>query len=130
AIDFIKKGSNLKILPRLTDTESMKNALVQYQKSLKADFGDIIQKESLNLKKASNDLSVAGEESGLADLQKMADDLPVVRMVNSLLQHAILQKASDIHIEPFEKELVVRYRLDGVLHDAMILPKETAPGIT
>ncbi|MFA6253961.1 MAG: GspE/PulE family protein [Candidatus Paceibacterota bacterium] len=65
----------------------------------------------------------------MADLQKMAEDLPVVRVVDSLLSHAILQKASDIHIEPFEKELVIRYRLDGVLHDAMILPKETASGI-
>lgn len=139
AIDFIKKGSNLKILPRLTDTESMKNVLVQYQKSLKAEFGDIIQKESLNLRNSLNDqapldkdvgdLPVASEEATMADLQKMAEDLPVVRMVSSLLAHAILQRASDIHIEPFEKELVIRYRLDGILHDAMILPKETAPGI-
>ena len=120
AIDFIKKGSNLKILPRLTDTESMKNALVQYQKSLKAEFGEIIQKEAFKLK----------DDAPVDDLQKMAEYLPVVRMVDSLLSHAIMQKASDIHIEPFEKELVVRYRLDGVLHDAMILPKEAAPGIT
>ncbi|MFA5022781.1 MAG: GspE/PulE family protein, partial [Candidatus Paceibacterota bacterium] len=135
AIDFIRKGSKLKIIPRLTDTESMKNALVQYQKSLKAEFGDIIQRESLNLKKASDQLTAESlpdeevKEITMADLQKMAEDLPVVRMVESLLSHAILQKASDIHIEPFEKELVIRYRLDGVLHDAMILPKETAPGI-
>ena len=46
AIDFIKKKVGLKILPRLTDTSSMKSSLLQYQKSLKADFGDIIQKES------------------------------------------------------------------------------------
>ena len=45
AIDFIKKKVNLKILPRLTDAESIKNVIVQYQKSLKAEFGDIIQKE-------------------------------------------------------------------------------------
>ncbi len=132
AIDFIKKGSSLKILPRLTDTESMKNALVQYQKSLKAEFGDIIQKESLNLKVVSSADSTeteTGSELKDDDLAKMAKDLPVVRMVDSLLAHAILQKASDIHIEPFEKELVIRYRLDGILHEAMILPKKTAPGI-
>ena len=45
AIDFVKKKVGLKILPRLTDTESIKNVLLQYQKSLKAEFGDIIQKE-------------------------------------------------------------------------------------
>ncbi|MFA5319368.1 MAG: GspE/PulE family protein, partial [Candidatus Paceibacterota bacterium] len=108
------------------------NALVQYQKSLKADFGDIIQKESNNLPNPLADLAEGdlGGESKSDDLAKIAEDLPVVRMVDSLLAHAILQKASDIHIEPFENELVIRYRLDGILHDAMILPKKTAPGIT
>jgi len=125
AIDFIKKGTKLKILPRLTDTESMRNALVLYQKSLKAEFGDLIQKESLALKAATS----AGGEPTDEDLKKLAEDLPVVRIVDSLLEHAVMQKASDIHIEPYETELVIRYRLDGVLHDAMVLPKETAPGI-
>lgn len=127
AIEFIKKGSKLKILPRLTDTESMKAALLQYQKSLKAEFGDIIQKEASSLKAVA---VTEGEEAGEGELKKMAEDLPIVRIVETLLSHAISQKASDIHIEPFEKELIIRYRLDGVLHDAMILPKETAPGIT
>ncbi len=140
AIDFLKKGSRLKILPRLTDTESMKNALVQYQKSLKAEFGDIIQKESQTLKKQAGlpaeALAKAGElpvttnqDLSDDDLKKIAEDLPVVRIMDSLLKHAVNQKASDIHIEPNEKELVIRYRLDGRLHDAMILPKETAPGL-
>jgi hypothetical protein len=48
AIDFIKKKVNLKIQPRLTDTDSIKEAILQYQKSLKAEFGDIIAKESAN----------------------------------------------------------------------------------
>jgi len=46
-----------------------------------------------------------------------------------LLKHAILQRSSDIHIEPTEKEVVVRYRIDGILHDAMVLPRLAAPGI-
>jgi len=48
----------------------------------------------------------------------------VIRIVDTLLKHAIIQGASDIHIEPMEKELHVRYRIDGLLHDAMVLPKE------
>jgi len=128
AIEFIKKGSKLKILPRLTDTESMKASLLQYQKSLKAEFGDIIQKEAASLKMVASSGEPV-EEVGEGDLKKMAEDLPIVRIVDTLLSHAISQKASDIHIEPYEKELVIRYRLDGVLNDAMILPKETSPGI-
>src|ERR1700686_4073402 len=54
-IDFIKKGSGFKILPRLTDTSSIKSVLVQYRKSLKAEFQNIIQKESTALGNASDE---------------------------------------------------------------------------
>jgi type II secretory ATPase GspE/PulE/Tfp pilus assembly ATPase PilB-like protein len=73
-----------------------------------------------------------GEEGDVSpgDLKKLAEDLPVVRIVDTLLNHAIIQGASDIHIEPMENQLLVRYRIDGMLHDAMVLPRDTAPGIT
>jgi type IV pilus assembly protein PilB len=127
-IDFVKKKIGLKIVPRLTDGESMKSALLQYQKSLKAEFGDLIAKDAVTLKNISekND----GDEVSEEDLKKLADDVPVVRIVDTLLKHAILQNASDIHIEPQEAELLVRYRIDGILHDAMVLPKNTAPSVT
>lgn len=128
AVEFVKKSTGLKILPRLTDTESMKNLLIQYQKSLKAEFGDIIKQETLTLRALANE-AMSAEGAGENDLKKLAEDLPVVKIVDSLLSHAILQKASDIHIEPFEKELVIRYRIDGILHDAMILPRDASAGI-
>jgi type IV pilus assembly protein PilB len=127
AIDFVKKKVGLKILPRLTDTESMRNALLQYQKTLKDEFGDLIAKESSVLKVIAEG---SGDEVSEADLKKMAEDLPVVRIVDTLLRHAIIQGASDIHIEPMENELLVRYRIDGILHDAMSLPKHAAPTIS
>lgn len=127
AIDFVKKKVGLKILPRLTDTESMKSVLIQYQKSLKAEFGDIIQKESDALKTL---IEETGEEVSTTDLKKLAEDLPVVRIVDSLLKHAIIQDASDIHIEPMENQLLIRYRIDGMLHDAMVLPKTAASSVT
>jgi len=126
AIDFIKKKSGLKILPRLTDSESMRSALMLYQKTLKDEFGDLIAKESSALKVVAE----GGEEVSEEDLKKMAEDLPVVRIVDTLLHHAIIQGASDIHIEPMENELLVRYRIDGILHDAMSLPKHAAPTIS
>jgi len=125
-IDFIKKRSGLKILPRISDSASIKSALVQYRKSLQAEFGDIIQKETYNIKNSSKE---EGEKSE-AELKEMAEDLPIVKIVDSLIFHAILQNASDIHIEPGEKDLSVRYRIDGILHYAMILDKSAASGIT
>jgi len=127
AIDFIKKKVHLKILPRLTDTDSLKEALVQYQKSLKAEFGDIIQKETETLKTISEE---KGEALSAEDLKKVADDLPVVRIVDTLIKHAIIQNASDIHIEPMEEQVLVRYRIDGLLHDAMVLPRQAGSSIT
>jgi type IV pilus assembly protein PilB len=64
------------------------------------------------------------------DLKKVAVDESVVRIVDTLLKHAIVQGASDVHIEPEDEQVLVRYRIDGLLHDAMVLPKNTAPGIT
>jgi type IV pilus assembly protein PilB len=124
-IDFIKKRSGLKILPRLTDTASIKSALMQYKKSLQAEFSNIIQKESISLKISKEE----GEKSA-SELKELAEDLPIVKIVDSLISHAILQNASDIHIEPGELTLTVRYRIDGILHDAMILDKNAGNGIT
>jgi len=120
AIDFVKKKTGLKIQARLTDTDSMRTALRYYQKTLKDEFGDIIMKDATALKVVSE---ASGEEVSEADLKKMAEDLPVVRIVDTLLRHAIIQGASDIHIEPAEEEVIVRYRIDGILSDAMKLPK-------
>ena len=127
AIDFVKKKVGLRVLPRLTDAESMKWALLSYQKTLKAEFGDIIQKEASSLKTISDG---GDEDIAEGDLKKLAADIPVVRIVDTLLKHAIIQDASDIHIEPEEDKVLVRYRVDGILRDAMILPKNTASGIT
>jgi type IV pilus assembly protein PilB len=127
AIDFVRKKVGLKILPRLTDSQSIKNTLLQYQKSLKAEFGDIIQKEAISIRNISEKEEENISES---DLKKRAEDFPVVRIVDTLLKHAILQNASDIHIEPQENEVMVRYRIDGILHDAMVLPKNVAGSIT
>ncbi|MFA6000336.1 MAG: GspE/PulE family protein [Candidatus Paceibacterota bacterium] len=125
-IDSIKKRSGLKILPRLTDTDSIKSALIQYRKSLQAEFDNIIQKETASLPAIIKD----EKEKTKEELAEMAEDLPVVKIVDSLVFHAILQNASDIHIEPGEKDLTVRYRIDGILHDAMVLEKKAAAGVT
>lgn len=117
-IDFIRKKTGLKIVPCLTTEESIKVALKQYEKSLKAEFGDIINADAE---------AASGDDED--DLEKIAQDLPIVRIVDTLLKHAILQGASDIHIEPDEKEVRVRYRIDGVLHDAMTLPKQVVSGL-
>ena len=121
AIDFIKKKTGLKILPRLTSTGGLKKALVQYQKSLKDDFGDIIKQEMGKVGATNSD--------DPENLKKIAGGLPVVKIVETLLKHALLQGASDVHIEPGEENVIIRYRVDGLLHDAMTLPKASSSAI-
>jgi len=124
-IEFIKKTTLLRILPRLTNSKSIKNALQQYQKTLEAEFGEIIKKEAGGISIVKEGKKTEEKE----ELEKAAKELPVIRIVDTLLKHAILQRASDIHIEPMEKEVLVRYRIDGILRDAMTLPKSAAAGI-
>ncbi|MFC1663779.1 GspE/PulE family protein [Patescibacteria group bacterium] len=125
-IEFIKKTDpGLKILPRLTNSESIKNVLKQYAKTLEAEFGDIIKKEVGGIKSIREEETVEEKE----ELRKVAEEMPVIRIVDTLMKHAVLQRASDIHIEPIAKEVIVRYRIDGILRDAMTLPKTAASGI-
>lgn len=124
-IDFIKKTSNLKILPRLTTVGGIDSAVKQYQRSLEAEFGELIKEEIGGIAAVPE----AGEETSGEELQKAAAEMPVIKIVDTLIKHAILQSSSDIHIEPLEKELIVRFRVDGILRNAMILPKGIAPAI-
>ena len=126
-IEFIKKKDGLRILARLTTPESIQHCLRQYEKTLAAEFGDILKREG------GETLDVAPEEGAAPaeadELKKLAGDLPVVRIADTLIRHAILQSASDIHIEPSEKDVAVRYRIDGILRDAMTLPRRIAPAL-
>ena len=120
-IEFIKKTDPLfKILPRLTTPEGIKSALNQYQKTLDIEFGDIMKLslKTINHIVEEKNVNVEKEE----ELIKAAQELPIIGIVDTLLKHAILQEASDIHIEPMEKEIAVRFRVDGILHNVMTLP--------
>ncbi|MCX6760930.1 MAG: GspE/PulE family protein [Candidatus Nealsonbacteria bacterium] len=127
SIEFVQKTSNLKILPRLTTPKSIKAALFQYEKTLKAEFGDIIKEEETGIKTFKENIEASDVEK--EELIKMAEEMPIVQIVDTLLKHAILERSSDVHIEPTKKDVLVRYRVDGVLHDAMTLPKQTSSGI-
>lgn len=76
----------------------------------------------------STDMLDQGFEE-VEDLLDSDDEAPIIRLVNQLLVRAVKQKASDIHIEPFEKDLVVRYRIDGILYEIMRPPKKAQNSI-
>jgi len=112
--EFIRKKTNLEPKIYLTTPESLDETIKQYHKSLKAEF-----------KELANENLDTGDEN----LKKMAENLPIVRIVDTLLEYAIFEGASDIHIEPEEKDVIARYRVDGILRTVMTLPKNVQPGI-
>lgn len=118
-LDFMRKTTHLRIVVKMTDTASLKAVLTQYQKSLQADLKDVIQDETLTVVK----------EGGESGTEATGQEVPALRVVDALLRHAITQNASDIHIEQHESSVVVRYRIDGLLHDAMTLPAIAGPSI-
>jgi type IV pilus assembly protein PilB len=63
------------------------------------------------------------------NMQDLVQDAPITRALNTILDYAVQQRASDIHIEPREKELKIRFRLDGILQDTMTLPKAVEPAL-
>ncbi len=65
-----------------------------------------------------------------SDLLDSSDDAPIIRLINGVLQEAIRARASDIHIEPYEQRLSVRFRIDGTLSEALSLPARLAPALT
>lgn len=129
-IDFIRKKVGLKIVPRLASKESILHAIKQYQESLNKEFKTLVKEESKKTSlKQPLFAKVGGGADKKKDLKKEAQELPIVKIVDSILRHAIAQRSSDIHIEPEEKDVIVRFRIDGILHDAMTLPRQVHSGI-
>jgi general secretion pathway protein E len=81
---------------------------------------------------AADDLEALASEISAEpqDLLDSQDDAPIIRLVDSLLQQAVKERASDIHIEPFERGIRVRYRVDDILYEPVTLPKALMPSLT
>lgn len=69
------------------------------------------------------------DENNIEQLKDLASEAPVIRLVNQMISRAVEMKASDIHVEPFEKSLKIRYRVDGVLHEVETPPRNIAPAV-
>lgn len=114
-VEFVHKKVDLPVEVALASVSGIRDALGQYQESLDVELQNLIKQTE----------TVLDEE----DLNKIAEDLPIIKITDTILKHAILQGASDIHLEPSEQQVVVRYRIDGILHDVMVFPKKVMAGL-
>jgi type IV pilus assembly protein PilB len=119
AIEFIEKKTGLRVSPYMASSDSIKKVLDQYQ-DISGEVGEALSGVETDAPK-SLDLN-----EGSVDL---VQDAPVTRAVNTIMEYAAKARASDVHIEPREKSVKVRYRIDGVLHDTMNLPTHILPAL-
>jgi type IV pilus assembly protein PilB len=123
AIDDIKFMTGYNVEPVVASESAIKNAINQYYGESDALQTAMDSLKSMGLENASLDLiHETTEEADIADLKQAVEDAPVVKLVNAILSEAIDRGSSDIHIEPYEKNFRVRYRIDGMLYDIMQPP--------
>ncbi len=96
--------------------DSINRVYDRTQSSAEKMMDDLEEEESLDI--------IAQELEEPTDLLESTDEAPIIRLVNSLLYQAVKERASDIHIEPFEKDISVRFRIDGILHEIIRPPKK------
>ena len=118
-IEFLRRKTGLSPKIYVTTPSTIKEVLQKYHANIEND--EVIMQ--LNDELGNNNTT------DKKDLKKIAEELPIINIVNSILEHAVLEGASDIHIEPTEKEVAVRYRIDGILKQVMSLPKLVQNGI-
>ncbi|MDY6969675.1 MAG: type II secretion system ATPase GspE [Spirochaetota bacterium] len=104
----------------LTSEEEIMRVINSQYKALSADStGDAIE----NLEDGDFEI-LSSQISETEDILDMANDAPIIRLVNTIITEAVNDRASDVHIEPFEKDLLVRYRIDGILYQMLTPPKK------
>jgi type IV pilus assembly protein PilB len=125
AINEVKFLTGYDVKVAVAAPTAIGHAIEKYYDS-HTDYGDVLSKldaENVELVRSDDDID-------LQELERATEEAPVVRLVNALLTDAIRKRASDIHIEPYEKMLRVRFRIDGVLYEIMQPPLRLKNAIT
>src|SRR3989344_1202778 len=115
-LEFIRKKTNLEPEVHLATPSSIEDTLKQYRKDIKSEL-KVIEEDSEEKEKKGKKETEAGSE------------LPIIKIIDTLLEQAFYENASDIHIEPAEKETSIRYRIAGILANVMTLPKNAHPAL-
>ena len=111
ALDDVRAATGLQVRPVVVARDELNKAVDRFQRS-ENDLDDV-----------ASGMAVESLASMSSSLDTIGDEAPIVRYVNSLIEQAIENRASDLHIEPSENDLRIRYRIDGVLHEVETVPK-------
>jgi type IV pilus assembly protein PilB len=128
AVDFLTRKIGEPLAVFQVSRSSLNNVLAQFKGDVSADISAAIDTTAAT---EDPDAKQAKEQSkeDAKELQTLVQDAPITRALNTILEHAVTSGASDIHVEPREQELKIRYRIDGVLQEVMTLPKAAEPAL-
>jgi type IV pilus assembly protein PilB len=124
-IDAVRRETGLEVEPAISLENDILSALEDHygtSENFDASFDEVIQ--HIEDEKPEEEETTSAEK-----LKQLSAEAPVVKLVNIIISQAILDRASDIHIEPEEKSLRVRYRIDGILHESLSPPKHLQAAI-
>lgn len=127
AIDFISRKTGYAVTPYMASQVGVNHVLSMYKERFSKEVSDVLK----NIASAQKE-EVEAEKKTVQDNKKAKDivqDAPITRALNTILEYAINSRASDIHIEPRQKDLKIRFRVDGILQEVMTLPKSTEPAL-
>ncbi|HET7251944.1 MAG TPA: type IV-A pilus assembly ATPase PilB [Gemmatimonadales bacterium] len=128
AIEDIKFITRCDIFPVIAGEYTLRNAIDRYYQQSDAQLASLLKSVE---DEGAEDLEVVEEQmDDEVKASELAEDAPVVKLINGLLTDAVKRGASDIHIEPFEHEMRVRYRVDGALHEVMKPPIKMRAALT
>ena len=128
AIDDVQFATGLHVIPVLAAESAIRAAIDHNYSSGVEDIKKLIDQESTGID-TNLEFVDKGSKVDIAELGREAEEAPTIRFVNLIIADAIRKRASDIHLEPYEKVFRVRYRIDGVLHDMMNPPKQMEAAI-
>jgi type IV pilus assembly protein PilB len=131
AMDDIKFMTGYNVEPVVASETAIMEAIDKYYgKSTTVQLKEIMDTALAEGESGDVEVLEEGEEIDLADLEKSSEEAPVIKLCNLILTDALKKGASDIHIEPYEKEFRVRFRIDGVLYNQMNPPMKLRDAIT
>jgi type IV pilus assembly protein PilB len=115
ALDDVRAATGMIVRPAVVARSEVRRIIERLQREA-SDLGEMADEEE--------------DQSAMAAQANSADDAPIVRYVNNLIEQAVMNRASDLHLEPTEDEMRVRYRIDGVLHEVDIVPRGVMAALT
>ncbi|MCO8272920.1 Flp pilus assembly complex ATPase component TadA [Actinoplanes sp. TRM 88003] len=116
ALDDVRAATGMIVRPVVVARSEVRRIIERLQRE-SSDLGDLVDND-------------AEAQTGMSAQATSADDAPIVRYVNSLIEQAVMNRASDLHLEPTEDDMRVRYRIDGVLHEVDLVPKGVMAALT